>query len=99
MYRCRPHSLSAPELRTTSSHFYSSGSVINTILSQVVQLPVIPANQAVDQGGQGPPPPFHCVLLAPTSISTKINEETLTYLNQGNTLSKISDILEQLNKI
>ncbi|GIY89490.1 hypothetical protein CDAR_478803 [Caerostris darwini] len=81
--RCRPHSLSAPELRTTSSHFYSSGSVINTILSQVVQLPVIPPLQSVDQGNQGPPPPFHCVLLAQTSISTKINEETLTYLNQG----------------
>lgn len=99
MYRCRPHSLSAPELRTTSSHFYSSGSVINTILSQVVQLPVIPASQAVDQGGQGPPPPFHCVLLAPTSISTKINEETLTYLNQGNTLSNISYIFKELNII
>ncbi|CAL1291165.1 unnamed protein product [Larinioides sclopetarius] len=81
--RCRPHSLSAPELRTTSSHFYSSGSVINTILSQVVQLPVIPPLQSVDQGNQGPPPPFHCILLAPTSITTKINEETLTYLNQG----------------
>ncbi|XP_042904125.1 transcription factor CP2-like protein 1 isoform X2 [Parasteatoda tepidariorum] len=52
---------SAPEHR----HFYSSGSVINTFLSQVVMSP------------------FHCVLLAPTAISTKINEETLTYLNQG----------------
>ncbi|GFR11527.1 transcription factor CP2-like protein 1 [Trichonephila clavata] len=81
--RCRPHSLSAPELRTTSSHFYSSGSVINTILSQVVQLPVIPPLQTIDQGNQGPPPPFHCVLLASTSVTTKINEETLTYLNQG----------------
>lgn len=79
--RCRPHNLPPPELRT-SGHFYSSGSVINTILSQVVQLPVIPASPAIDQNNQGPPSPFHCILLAPTAISTKINEETLTYLNQ-----------------
>ncbi|XP_035226027.1 transcription factor CP2-like protein 1 isoform X2 [Stegodyphus dumicola] len=80
--RCRPHNLSTPEVRA-SSHFYSTGSVINTVLSQVVQLPVVPAPQTVDQGNQGPPPPFHCILMAPTSVSTKINEETLTYLNQG----------------
>ncbi|KAG8199849.1 hypothetical protein JTE90_015845 [Oedothorax gibbosus] len=80
--RCRPHSLSAPEIRTTSSHIYS-GQVINTILSQVVQLPVMPASQTVDQGNQGPPSAFLCILVAPTSIATKINEETLTYLNQA----------------
>ncbi|XP_054709684.1 transcription factor CP2-like protein 1 [Uloborus diversus] len=80
--RCRPQGLSAPELRT-SSHFYSSGSVINTILSQVVQLPVLSASQTIDQNNQGPLPAFQCILLAPTSISTKLNEETLTYLNQG----------------
>lgn len=82
LIRCRPPNLPPPELRT-SGHFYSSGSVINTILSQVVQLPVIPASPAMDQNNQGPPSPFHCSLLAPTAITTKINEETLTYLNQG----------------
>lgn len=51
------------------------------------------ASPAMDQNNQGPPSPFHCSLLAPTAITTKINEETLTYLNQGKLLVNIFLIL------
>lgn len=46
---------------------------------------------------------FQYVLAAPTSIATKINEETLTYLNQGQSyeikLKKLGDLSPYRGKI
>lgn len=46
---------------------------------------------------------FQYVLAAATSIATKVNEETLTYLNQGQSyeikLKKLGDLTEYRGKI
>ncbi|XP_053309391.1 transcription factor CP2-like protein 1 [Spea bombifrons] len=61
-----------------AEHFQSPSS---TIYRESIQLPFL------KQEDQPPPTPlcpaFQCVLSAPTSPAVKLHEETLTYLNQG----------------
>ena len=73
--RCR-HSSSAPDLRATVSHSLSSTvSVLSpSMLTQILQIPDSPPFKNAH---------FQYVLGAATSIATKINEESMTYLNQG----------------
>lgn len=87
--RCRPHSLSAPELRASANPYYSSGTMISSLLSQVVQIPALPPPQTMEYFNFfGSNSTFHYVLMAPTSAACKLHEETLAYLNQGKVLRK-----------
>ncbi|KAG8191237.1 hypothetical protein JTE90_003250 [Oedothorax gibbosus] len=103
--RCR-HSSSVPDLRTTGSPTLTAVSVLSpSMLSQMLQI------------SDSPPPPFvirelppnlkntgfQYVLGAATSIATKVNEETMTYLNQGQSyeikLKKLGDLTEMRGKL
>ncbi|GIX78513.1 transcription factor CP2 [Caerostris extrusa] len=82
--RCR-HSSSVPDLRTTGSPSVTAVSVLSpSMLSQMLQIsdpspPFIIRDLSPNLKNTG----FQYVLGAATSIATKVNEETMTYLNQA----------------
>ncbi|KAF8763381.1 transcription factor CP2-like isoform X1 [Argiope bruennichi] len=102
--RCR-HSSSVPDLRTTGSPTVSAVSVLSpSMLSQMLQIsepspPFIIRDLSPNLKNTG----FQYVLGAATSIATKVNEETMTYLNQGQSyeikLKKLGDLTEMRGKL
>lgn len=98
--RCR-HSSSAPDLRATGSHSISNTvSVLSpSMLSQIFQIPDPPTFASTSLKNTR----FQYVLGAATSIATKINEESMTYLNQGQSyeikLKKLGDLTEMRGKM
>ncbi|XP_054710013.1 transcription factor CP2-like protein 1 isoform X2 [Uloborus diversus] len=102
--RCR-HSSSVPDLRTTGSPSLTTVSVLSpSMLSQMLQISDSPPPFVI----RDVPPNFkntgfQYVLGAATSIATKINEETMTYLNQGQSyeikLKKLGDLTEMQGKM
>uniref|UniRef100_A0A2L2Y7P3 Transcription factor CP2 n=1 Tax=Parasteatoda tepidariorum TaxID=114398 RepID=A0A2L2Y7P3_PARTP len=102
--RCR-HSSSVPDLRSTGSPSVAAVSVLSpNMLSQMLQISDSPPPFVIREL-----PPnlknsgFQYVLGAATSIATKINEETMTYLNQAQSyeikLKKLGDLTEMRGKM
>ncbi|XP_037368803.1 upstream-binding protein 1-like [Talpa occidentalis] len=53
-------------------------------MSDVLALPIFrPDDPSLPQAGEAKRPPFQYVMGAPTSAAVKLHDETLTYLNQG----------------
>ncbi|GFT09781.1 upstream-binding protein 1 [Nephila pilipes] len=102
--RCR-HSSSVPDLRTTGSPSVTAVSVLSpSMLSHMLQIsdqspPFIIRDLSPNLKNTG----FQYVLGAATSIATKVNEETMTYLNQGQSyeikLKKLGDLTEMRGKL
>ncbi|XP_035215019.1 uncharacterized protein LOC118188637 [Stegodyphus dumicola] len=83
-YRCR-HSSSVPDLRTTGSPSLTTVSMLSpSMISQILTISDSPPPFMIrDISPNLKNTGFQYVLGAATSIATKINEETMTYLNQG----------------
>lgn len=92
------HSTSAPDLR----HCADGMLLLQTAVSgQTVSPPGSTSSSCIGQSIGGAT--FQYVLGAATSIATKINEKTMTYLNQGQSyeikLKKLGDLTEMQGKL
>ncbi|XP_022661432.1 transcription factor CP2-like protein 1 isoform X1 [Varroa jacobsoni] len=95
------HSSSAPDLRHCAN---DTGILL--LQSTLPGAPVSPSGAPACLGSgpiSGCQPMFQCVLGAATSIATKVNERTMTYLNQGQSyeikLKKLGDLTEMQGKL
>ncbi|OQR77185.1 upstream-binding protein 1-like [Tropilaelaps mercedesae] len=99
--RNQKHSSSAPDLRHCAN---DTGILL--LQSTLPGPPVSPPGASACLASAPIPgcqPMFQCVLGAATSIATKVNERTMTYLNQGQSyeikLKKLGDLTEMQGKL
>uniref|UniRef100_T1JFF2 Grh/CP2 DB domain-containing protein n=1 Tax=Strigamia maritima TaxID=126957 RepID=T1JFF2_STRMM len=89
--RCRQVTTSSPQTPTVNTNVVSSPHLLHNVPSYPVNNSILTQNR------------FQYVLGAATSIATKMHEETLTYLNQGQSyeikLKKLGDLTEFRGKL
>ncbi|XP_067123317.1 transcription factor CP2-like protein 1 isoform X2 [Centruroides vittatus] len=103
--RCR-HSSSVPDLRVAATQNTLNNTTVNTsMLSQILQLSPSPPTLSIRDCSPSliKTSGFQYVLGAATSLATKIDEETMTYLNEGQSyeikLKKLGDLTEMRGKM